>query len=972
MTFTADRRLASRMAYAVLMCVLVPGFMPSSQAEPVAAEASQPTELPEEGGDAAQSLSEEGKAAHARGDMIQAARLLEQSVQTYTRTAGEHHPDTLKARQRLAVAYRELGRYRDAEALLRGVLAQRTAVLGHEHALTLSAAHQLVVTLTAMENFQEALEFAERTLQARRNTLGDRHPDTLGSMHQLAVVYRWLGRTSERLALNEQVLQRRLELYGERDLRTLPSMTNLANTYSTLGRRADSIQLLERVVALRTELQGEGHPATARAMSNLALDYQAERQFDKAEAMLKKALATRLTAFGEQHPDVLKSLTNLGDLYADMKRYPEAIAQFERALGIAKTMGAEESLPVQSARFYLADAYLASGRAQESIVLLEQVLKTRLSKLGERHGSTLLTLSTLARAYSESGRPTEALALSTRYVAGAESIRAQPGLSVENRQSLFRRYSRQYRWFSLLHAKEGGLAEGFRLAELSKARTLLEGMVSQRASRAGAIPEEEQQRLDAIEAQVDQLSQQIAASDAADERRALEAKKNALVREFASHQQALRQRYPKYAKLHDAKILGSGDLAGLLAPETVAVSYVVVSGEVGAYLADHSGRLQFVMLGSVPRLTDAVDLLRRDFAAEEGFVPSLAADGKRAWQLEDGSFRVLAATASAPPGATALTDSAPVRRFLSERLLAPLSAHLTTARRWVIAPDGPLAQLPFETLTLTDSAVPAVQLAEIHYTQSLSVFALAKELQREYEHLPGRRSLLGIGNPSYAAAEDKSTTRGTRLRNAAVPAASKLSDLDPYWHALPGTEREVQSVAALFSEEAAVFTGAQASEQSLQALNEKGELARYRYLLFSAHGYLSADRPALSSIVLSLTQRTPQADGYITASEWPGYDLRSDLTVLSACDSGVGQTVSGEGVMGLPFALFVAGNVNTILTLWPIDDDASAEFVRRLFGHLRDGHTATEALALTKREFLGHQRFSAPRYWAPFILVGAG
>ena len=93
---------------------------------------------------------------------------------------------------------------------------------------------------------------------------------------------------------------------------------------------------------------------------------------------------------------------------------------------------------------------------------------------------------------------------------------------------------------------------------------------------------------------------------------------------------------------------------------------------------------------------------------------------------------------------------------------------------------------------------------------------------------------------------------------------------------------------------------------------------------------------------------------------------------MSACDSGVGKVVGGEGVLGLPFALFVAGNVNTLLTLWPVDDRATAEFVAAFFARVKSGATASQSLAATKREFSRHRRWSHPAYWAAFVLVGAG
>ena len=158
----------------------------------------------------------------------------------------------------------------------------------------------------------------------------------------------------------------------------------------------------------------------------------------------------------------------------------------------------------------------------------------------------------------------------------------------------------------------------------------------------------------------------------------------------------------------------------------------------------------------------------------------------------------------------------------------------------------------------------------------------------------------------------------------------------------------------------------------MQQLNQSGEIKNYQYILMSAHGYLSPNQPALSSIVLGLRNKSPSADGYITATEWSDYNLKSDLTVLSACDSGIGKVINGEGVMGLPFALFVAGNVNTVLSLWPVDDAATALFMETFFKKLKSGETTADALRHTKQYFMQSKEYSNPKYWAPFILVGAG
>jgi CHAT domain-containing protein len=259
-----------------------------------------------------------------------------------------------------------------------------------------------------------------------------------------------------------------------------------------------------------------------------------------------------------------------------------------------------------------------------------------------------------------------------------------------------------------------------------------------------------------------------------------------------------------------------------------------------------------------------------------------------------------------------------------------------------------------------------------------------------------------MGDPDYgpqatsaAGTDPRGRVRGWRsgsraLRRTAVDAdaaadgnvAGGTADLDDLrWLRLPGTAREVRMVSDLFATRAPasrvdIFTRADASESNLRGLHEQGVLQDYRYLLFAAHGYL-ADEPAVNSVVLARPSvRDPSAhgsfrhDGYVSAAEWPSLDLRSDLVVVSACDSGAGSSLPGEGVLGLAYALAAAGNVHALLTLWPVHDDATAAFVTEFFRHVLDGDPPAVALASTKRLFMNHARYSRPWYWAGFVLYG--
>jgi CHAT domain-containing protein len=162
--------------------------------------------------------------------------------------------------------------------------------------------------------------------------------------------------------------------------------------------------------------------------------------------------------------------------------------------------------------------------------------------------------------------------------------------------------------------------------------------------------------------------------------------------------------------------------------------------------------------------------------------------------------------------------------------------------------------------------------------------------------------------------------------------------------------------------------GRDANKSALAAMSRSGELTKYRTVLISAHGVLDAERPALSAIVLA-----PDANGerFVTAAEWMTYRLASDLIVASACETARGATVNGEGITGLPFAFHAAGSARSLLTLWKVDDAATARFVDAYFALLAKGEPPSRALRAVKLQFLRDPRLGQPFYWAPFVLFGA-
>lgn len=327
--------------------------------------------------------------------------------------------------------------------------------------------------------------------------------------------------------------------------------------------------------------------------------------------------------------------------------------------------------------------------------------------------------------------------------------------------------------------------------------------------------------------------------------------------------------------------------------------------------------------------------------------------------------------------------------WFGEHLLEPILDQFPGKRRLIISPDGPFYMLPFEAMRMNGRWL--VEDYDISYTVSATALLLSKERQERYARMKDRLPLLAVGGGEYQAMRKLSpnVTMDTRLEQHHGEARRviqdqgriflKMGDAPPpmeqayakkksTFENLPASEREIRKVAELFPG-AHLLQGSRASERSLVDLDHSGDLARYRYLLLSAHGITNTSNPWLSAIVLAQNGGGLE-DGYVTAAEWQRFRLHSDLTVLAACESGAGLIQHGEGILGLPYALTLAGSANVAQTLWAVEDQSTASLVTGLFRRISGGEPLTRALARSKRELFAQFGAENPYFWAPLVMYG--
>ena len=192
-------------------------------------------------------------------------------------------------------------------------------------------------------------------------------------------------------------------------------------------------------------------------------------------------------------------------------------------------------------------------------------------------------------------------------------------------------------------------------------------------------------------------------------------------------------------------------------------------------------------------------------------------------------------------------------------------------------------------------------------------------------------------------------------------AATRSASLGP----LPDAEREVRTLGRLYGARATkTYVGADAREDVLKA-----EAGRHRILHLATHGILDDASPLNSYVLLSRGKGTEE-DGLLEAREIMGLDLRADLAVLSACETARGRFGAGEGVVGLSWALFVAGCQTAVVSQWKVASESTSDLMLEFHRRLRSGGPKDAALQRAALKLLADRRYRHPFYWAGFIVVG--
>jgi CHAT domain-containing protein len=345
---------------------------------------------------------------------------------------------------------------------------------------------------------------------------------------------------------------------------------------------------------------------------------------------------------------------------------------------------------------------------------------------------------------------------------------------------------------------------------------------------------------------------------------------------------------------------------------------------------------------------------------------------------------------SATPFAEDAAAFVPASSALYKVAVEPAAAMIGT-KRLLVSADGALNYVPFEALVksaeVTDySSLPyLIKTNEIVYAPSASVVGAI----RQQQSARGAGPILVVADPVFnsadtrakgAVAASNSETRGLGIQSAlsdvtgqdsgGAAQSAKMQGLP--LARLAGTRAEAEQIVKLAKASgstADMWLDLEASEDNV----DTKDMSKYRILHIATHGLLNAERPQFTGVVLSLVGNKAE-DGFLRTDEVFNLKLGSPLVMLSACETGLGKEKRGEGVMGLTRAFMYAGAPTVGVSLWSVADRSTADLMSDFYKRLLTPGTAAGSASTAMRDaqlaMIAGKKYSAPFYWAPFVLVG--
>ena len=792
---------------------------------------------------------------------------------------------------------------------------------------------------------QKALDYYSQSLPLRR-AVGNRRGEAV-TLNNLGNVYSELGEKqkaldylSQSLPLSRAVGDRRGEAV---------TLNNIGQVYSELGEKQKALEYFSQSLPLRRAVGDRG--GEAATLNNLGNVYSELGEKQKALEYYSQSLPLS-RAIGDRSGEAA-TLNNIGSVYSELGEKQKALEYVSQSLPLRRAVGDRrgEAATLNS----LGNVYSELGEKQKALEYYSQSLPLSRA-VGDRSGEATI-LSNIAYVKRDQNNLTEALNDIESSLKIIENLRTKIA-SPELRSSYFATVQNYYEFYIDLlmqlhktHPQSGYDTKALEASERSRARSLLELLQESNANiREGISPDLLQQekslqlQLDAIEKQrIEAISRPNPNQTKIAE---IDKQRLALLEQYQQIQSGIRTASPRYAALTQPQPLTLPEIQKqILNDNTILLQYSLGKDRSYLWVVTSTGLTSYELPKRADIETTAVAFRTAVTSPTQRDIPKKVAE------------------ASAN---------------LGKLILQPAAAKLGN-KRLLIVPDGVLHYTPFSALTLPQTAgqntnVPLITEHEIITLPSASSLAILR--QNYGDRKPPGRTLAILADPVFSPNDERikgkitqATTEKLETNNLGLNRSLRASDLGWPPDRLPFTRQEAQTISSLFP-----------SASSRQILDfdasrttaTDGNLVNYQIIHFATHGLANSKNPELSGMVMStVDDKGNIVNGFLRLTDIFNLKLAANLVVLSACQSGMGQSVKGEGMVGLTRGFMYAGAQRVAVSLWYVDDEGTAVLMQKFYQKmLQQKLTPAAALRAAQIEMMQQKKWKSPYYWAAFTLQG--
>jgi len=867
--------------------------------------------------------------------------------------------------------------------------------------------------------FSEALEVCEEAINLGNKQVGENNEVLQRLILQNAFIHSQLGESWKAIEIYEERLPKLINQFGEDAEIVSVVYDHLGSIYTyNLGETDKALEYFLKSLSIMEKLYSSDHPKMADINTQIGVSYFISRQLpeaqyhyeksyeiykkiysteenesflkcygnlancyvlqghhDKAEVFYKKFIKLAQNLYGKDHLRVVQGQYNLAFFYYTIENYEAAITIIDSVLLQQKKL---EVHPIELANTYNFSAALNMilGNYKNALEVIQQALHTisegfdasniyhtpnieqiryphqavtflhmKLNCLYEWHQKTSVNLELIESAITTGDLSLQLWQKLREQFGDQEMSKAQVSELIQEiihlAALLANKGQKETNRFT--HAEKA-----FQFLEESKALLLQESFINAEAKENAGLPIEVITKMNDIKEKITHYEGQIlTATQDNDTLRINQLRNDSLFyanQEYEKFLETIEANYPSYYNLkYKFKTISLPELQNSLKPNQLHIEYLT-----NAFLEEDTIKgLIFIIEKEAP-----LKIREIKFPAEIVQKASKLKKICSSYQLGRSDRK---------------KSFIHLSNDLFQALIAPIKEELENKNNITIVGESFTHYIPFELLLPTKEIKPFDELDflikkyEISYQYSGTLMVRSQQREKNFKH-----DLLAFApvfdNNRQAALKRTATTLDTALRSI---------DQNGNFRPLLNSKAEVENIAKLFqnkkrNSQVHILLKEDANEENLK----KALKQSYRFVHLASHSFSDLKTPELSGIACIPTENTEQENGILFSGEVYNMSINSDLLVLSSCESGVGQLLDGEGMLGLNRSFVYAGVPNVVFSLWKVFDHVTKDMMSQFYKYILDGHSYSAALRLVKLDMLKNEVTASPEFWGAFLLIG--